>query len=170
MQVFTYTFFNRVIFTLGNVIVTALLSLQIIPIVFYLDKNIWLLIPLAISLLVIYVINKTYFVYYKILPFKIEADEEKMICSDFLLSKKVVTIRYEDIESLKGGIFEGKSSGILRVNDGRNKFRIGFSQKINNSGRLITLILSKVHKDLYNQVIEHITEKRKSRIPAKNNR
>ena len=99
MQVFTYSFFYRLIFTIGNVIVTALLSLQIIPIVFYLDKNLWLLLPLAISLLIIYIINKAYFVYYKLLPFKIEADEEKMICSNFLLSNKVITIRYEDIES-----------------------------------------------------------------------
>jgi len=167
MQVFTYSFFYRLIFTIGNVIVTALLSLQIIPIVFYLDKNLWLLLPLAISLLIIYIINKAYFVYYKLLPFKIEADEEKMICSNFLLSNKVITIRYEDIESLSGGIFDGRSSGILKVNDGRNKFRIGFSQKINNSGRLISLILSKVPKELYNQVIEHITERRKYSNPAK---
>ena len=167
MQVFTYSIFYRLIFTIGNVIVTALLSLQIIPIVFYLDKNLWLLLPLAISLLIIYIINKAYFVYYKLLPFKIEADEEKMVCSNFLLSGKVITIRYEDIESLKGGIFDGKASGILKVKDGRNKFRIGFSQKIKNSSKLISLILSKVHKDLYDQVIEHITERRKYANPVK---
>ncbi|MEJ2493042.1 MAG: hypothetical protein P8Y79_01805 [Ignavibacteriaceae bacterium] len=167
MQIFTYSFFYRIIFTLGNIIVTVLLSLQIIPIVFYLDQNLWLLLPLAIALIIIYIINKSYFVYYKILPFKIEADEEKMICSNFIFSNKVITIRYEDIESLGGGIFDGKPSGILKVNDGRNKLRIGFSQKINNSSKLISLILSKVSKDLYNQVIEHITEKRRGKAPAK---
>ena len=150
MQIFTYSFFYRLIFTLGNVVVTVLLSLQIIPIVFYLDKNLWLLLPLAIALLIIYVINKSYFVYYKILPFKIEADEEKMIWSEFTFSEKIITIRYEDIESLKGGIFEG-----------RNKIRIGFSQKINNSGMLISLIINKVPGELYNQVIAHITERQK---------
>jgi hypothetical protein len=49
-------------------------------------------------------VNRTYLTYYLILPYKIEADDEKMICSDFLLSKKVITIYFKDIEVLQGGV------------------------------------------------------------------
>jgi len=124
------------------------------------DANKILILPLALSLLLIYIINRSYFAYYKILAYKIDADDEKIICSEFLFSKKVVTINYSDIESLKGGVFERKSSGIMKVYDGKNNVTIGFSQKMKDSNKLITLILSKVKKDIYDDVIESLTVKR----------
>jgi hypothetical protein len=105
-------------------------------------------------------VNRTYLAYYKILPYKIEADDEKMICSDFLFSKKVVTIYFKDIDMLRGGVFSGRSSGIMKLRDSKSKLQIGFSQKMKNSEKLIALILSKVSKDLYNDIISNITEKR----------
>ena len=105
-------------------------------------------------------VNRTYLTYYKIIPYRIEADDDKMICSDFLFSKKNVTVYFKDIDLLKGGIFSGKSSGIMKVNDSKSKLQIGFSQKIKNSEKLIALILSKVPKDLYNEVINNLTERR----------
>ena len=126
-----------------------------------------LLFPLALSLLLIYIINRSYLTYYIILAYKIEADDEKIICSNFLLSNKTITIYYADIESLKGGVFERKSSGIMKVYDGKNNITIGFSQKMKDSKKLITLILSKVKKEIYNEVIEHLTAKRYSKDSAK---
>ena len=89
-----------------------------------------------------------------------EVDDEKIICSDFLLSKKIVKIYYKDIDKLQGGVFSGRSSGIMKLRDGKSKLQVGFSQKMKNSEKLIALILSKVPKDLYNDVISNITEKR----------
>jgi len=126
-----------------------------------------LILPLALSLLLIYIINRSYLTYYKILAYKIEADDEKIICSNFLLSKKLITIYYTDIESLKGGVFERKSSGIMKVYDGKNNVTIGFSQKMKDSNKLITLILSKVQKVIYDEVIEHLTAKRYKKGVAK---
>jgi hypothetical protein len=105
-------------------------------------------------------VNRTYLTYYKIIPYKIEADDDKMICSDFMFSKNDVTIYFKDIDNLSGGIFSGKSSGIMKVNDSKSKFQVGFSQKMKNSEKLIALILSKVPKDLYNEVINNLTERR----------
>jgi len=105
-------------------------------------------------------VNRTYLTYYIILPYKIEADDEKMICSDFLLSEKVVTIYFKDVEGLQGGVFSGRSSGIMKLRDSKSKLQVGFSQKINNSEKLIALILSKVPKDLYDEVIGNLTERR----------
>jgi len=160
MHSFTYTFLFKIIFRFGNIIITMLLLVYLVPIVIHIDQNKILIIPLVISLIIIYVINGSYLTYYKILPYKIEADEEKMICSDFLFSKKSITIFYSNIEKLEGGIFAGRSSGIMKIQDAQSKIQLGFSQKLNNSGKLISLILSKVPKELYHEVIQKITEKK----------
>jgi hypothetical protein len=163
MRTFTYSFIFKLIFRFGNIFVTALLLIYITPLVVLVDQQKLLLIPLIISLILIYIINKTYLTYYKIIPYKIEADDVKMICSNFLFSNKSFSIRYDDIEKLKGGVFEGKSSGLMKIRDKHNKVQIGFSHKIKDSGKLISLILSKVSKDQYNEVIDHITKRNKQR-------
>lgn len=163
MQTFTYSLIVKIIFRFGNIFVTLLLSIYLIPVFYYIDQNMILILPLVIGVIILYMVNRTYLTYYLILPYKIEVDDEKIICSDFLLSKKVVTIYYKDINNLQGGVFSGRSSGIMKLRDGKSKLQVGFSQKMNNSEKLIALILSKVPKDLYNDVISNITEKRQRR-------
>ena len=160
MQTFTYSLIVKIIFRFGNIFVTLLLSIYLIPVFYYIDQNMILILPLIIGLIILYMVNRTYLTYYLILPYKIEIDDEKIICSDFLLSKKVVTIFYKDIDKLQGGVFSGRSSGIMKLRDGKSKLQVGFSQKMNNSEKLIALILSKVPKDLYNEVINNLTERR----------
>ena len=89
-----------------------------------------------------YLINKTYLYLYKILPYRIEADDEKMVCTDFLFSKRHVTVFFKDITTLTGGIFD----------------------KMKDARQLETLILSKVSKELYDEVVERVglNNKRKS--------
>lgn len=160
MQTFTYSLLFKIIFRFGNIIVTLLISIYLIPVIYYVDQNTILFLPLIIGVIIIFMVNRAYLTYYLILPYKIEVDDEKMICSDFLLSKKVVTIYYKDIDKLQGGVFNGRSSGIMKLRDSKSKLRVGFSQKINNSEKLIALILSKVSKDLYDEVISNLTERR----------
>ena len=160
MQTFTYSLLFKIIFRFGNIIVTLLISIYLIPVFYFIDQNTILFLPLIIGLIIIFMVNRAYLTYYLILPYKIDVDDEKMICSDFLLSKKVVTIYYKDIDKLQGGVFNGRSSGIMKLRDSKSKLRVGFSQKINNSEKLIALILSKVSKDLYDEVISNLTERR----------
>jgi len=160
MQTFTYSLLFKIIFRFGNIIITLLISIYLIPVFYFIDQNTILFLPLIIGVIIIFMVNRAYLTYYLILPYKIEVDDEKMICSDFLLSKKVVTIYYKDIDKLQGGVFNGRSSGIMKLRDRKSKLRVGFSQKINNSEKLIALILSKVSKDLYDEVISNLTERR----------
>ena len=162
-QTFTYPFLFGLLYKYGNIVVTFLLVFYTAPIVLYVDQNYILLIPLIISLLLIYLVNRQYFTLYKILPYKIEADDEKIVCSNYFLSKGNVTIYYKDIESLKGGMFENKMSGIMKVYDGRNSVTLGFYTKLNNSSRLVTIILSKVKKELYDDVLDKLTEKKRKK-------
>ena len=44
----------------------------------------------------------------------------------------------------------------MKVCDGKNKICIGFFDRMKNSSKLVTLLLSKVDKKIYDDVIEHI--------------
>jgi hypothetical protein len=120
------------------------------------DKNLIILIPFLLSIFILYFLNKSYINFYKLVPYKIQIDEEKIICTDFLFRDKTVTIYIKDIDSISGGIFEGKYRGLMKVCDGKNKLCIGFFDRINNSSKLVTLILSKVDRKIYDKVIEQI--------------
>src|SRR3990170_7940127 len=139
-QTFTYPFLFRIIFRYGNIIITPLLLLYTIPLVVFLDEKIILAFPLLVNIFLIYFLNRHYFNLYKILPYLIEADNEKIICSKFFLSKKEVVIFHKDVTSLSGGIFENKISGLMKVCDGKNNVYIGFYQRLNNSGKLATIL------------------------------
>jgi hypothetical protein len=86
-----------------------------------------------------------------------------MICFDFFLSKKEVIIYYEDIESLSGGIFDNRISGIMKVCDAKNAVCIGFYHRLTNSNKLATIILSKVKRHLYDEVLEKLISKKRKK-------
>ncbi|OGU63472.1 MAG: hypothetical protein A2W30_03785 [Ignavibacteria bacterium RBG_16_36_9] len=159
-QTFTYPFLFRIIFRYGNIIITSLLLLYTISLIAFLDEKIILALPLLVNLFLIYFLNRHYFNLYKILPYLIEADDEKIICSKFFLSKKEIVIFYKDVTSLSGGIFENKISGVMKVCDGKNQTCIGFYQRLNNSSRLATILLSKVNRNLYDNVLEKIKSRK----------
>jgi hypothetical protein len=159
-QTFTYPCLFRIIFRYGNIIITPLLLIYTIPFVNFLDEKIILAFPLVINLFIIYFLNRHYYNLYKILPYRIESDDEKIICSELFLSKKEVIIYYNDVESLSGGIFENKLSGLMKVCDGKNDVCIGFYQRLNNSGKLATILLSKVNRDIYDNVLERIKSRK----------
>ncbi|MCZ7609956.1 MAG: hypothetical protein M5U17_07285 [Ignavibacterium sp.] len=153
MQNYTYSWLWKLIYRYANFVVSVLLVFYLISLAINLDNNLLLLLPFIISLLLLYYINKSYFNFYKLVPYKIEADEQKMICSEFFFRKKTVTIYYKDIESLTGGIFDARYKGLMKVCDGKNKICIGFFDRMINSNKLITIILSKVDKKIYDDVI-----------------
>jgi predicted AAA+ superfamily ATPase len=98
-----------------------------------------------------------------VVPYRITADEEKLICENFFLSNKETIIYYRDIESLSGGIFSGKLKGLMKVNDGKSKICIGFFDKIKNVKELQTIILSRVNSVVYNRVVESVGFKKKEK-------
>ena len=160
-QAFTYPFLFLIIFRYGNIIITPLLVLYTIPLIHFLDEKIILAFPLLVNLSLIYFLNRHYFNLYKILPYLIEADDEKITCSKFFLSKREAVIYYNDVSSLSGGIFENKISGLMKVCDGKNNLCIGFYQKLNNSSKLATILLSKVNRNIYDTVLEKIISGKK---------
>lgn len=163
MQVHTYSWFFKFVYRFGNIPVTIFLVLYLIPAAINIDRNIYYVIPFIIILLLIYFLNKHYLELYKIMPYKITADDEKMYCSDFILSKKEFIIYYKNIETLSGGIFDGKLRGVMKVYDGNIKVCIGFFDKIKDAQKLQTLILSKIKKEVYDEMMDRILAKKKQK-------
>lgn len=166
METHTYSFFIKFLYRYGNIFITLLMILNLIPLVIYLDTNVYFIIPIAITLLIIYFTNRFYFLIYKSFPFRIEADEEKLVCTDFMFRNKEVVIYYNKIKSISGGIFEGRLSGIMKVCDGEKNICITFSHRIKNSTKLIATILSKVDKKIYDEKINSL-QKISSKIRKK---
>lgn len=161
MQNFTYPYFYKILYRYGNIPVTIILSIYLVPAVVNLDKNLLYLIPVILLLLMIYLLNKHYLNLYKIIPYKIEADEEKMICTDFIFSRKEFIIYFGDVESLTGGIFEGRFSGVMKVCDRKNQVCIGFFNRLRNADKLQTLLLTKVQRKVYDNVVDGLGLKNK---------
>jgi hypothetical protein len=161
MQVFTYSPVYKLLYRYGNIPVTIILSIYLVPSVVYLDKNLWYLVPVILILLMIYLLNKQYLNLYKIIPYRIEADDEKMVCTNFLFSQKEFTIFYSDLESLTGGIFDGRYTGVMKACDKKNQVCIGFFNKIKNADKLQTLLLSKVQRNVYDDVVDRVGLKSK---------
>jgi hypothetical protein len=132
--------------------------MYIVPSVDHLDKDFVFLIPIIISLALIYYLNKQFILLYKIIPYKIETHDDRLVCSNFIFQEKVVEVYFQDIDSLKGGIYEGKFRGLLKIYDGKNKVTIGYFNKLKDSNNLGTILLSKVRKTVYDEVINKISE------------
>ncbi len=156
MKTFTYPFLPKIILKYGNIPSTLILSLYMIFFIAKIDTNLLYLIPLVFLLLLIYFLNKKYLEIYKLVPFKIEADNDKLICTGFFLSKRKIIVYYKNINSLTGGVFNKKLSGMMKICDGTDNVCIGFFNSIKNAGELQTIILSKIKRDIYDDVLKQL--------------
>jgi hypothetical protein len=153
-KIFTYPLFYKIVFRYGNFPATIVLLFYLVLLVINVDQYLINLLPIIISFLLLYFLNRGYLNLYKIMPFRIEADNEKIICTNFMFSKKrEVEIRFEDIDSLTGGIYYGIRRGIMKVCDKKNNICIGYYNQIRNSRELSTIILSKVPRPVYDDVL-----------------
>jgi hypothetical protein len=160
---FYYPLFFKLIFRYGNIFITPIIIVYTVPLIHSFDQKPILVFPIIVNLFIIYFLNRHYFYLYKIIPYKIEADDEKLVCSDFFLSNKIKTIYYQDISALKGGIFDNRISGVMKIRDERNNFNIGFYHRLTNSQKLATIILSKVRRPVYDEVLEKIKSGKKEK-------
>ncbi len=160
MQKYTYSFPMRFLYRYGNIPVTAVLLFYLFGAVYNLDKSLLNLIPLLLTALMIYFLNKQYLMLYKTMPYSIVADPEKLVCSDFTLSKKRIVIYYKDIDKLTGGVFEGRITSLMKIYEGQRSLCISFFTTIKNSKNLQTVVLSKVNKSLYDEVINKLKDKK----------
>ncbi len=114
--------------------------------------------PILVAFLILFLVNKFYFLVYKTLPTEISSDNEKIICSNFIFNKsRKEIIYYKDIKSISGGIFDGRLNGMMKITD-KNNLSIAFSHRISDSTKLIAKILEKVDKKIYDEVMQNLNK------------
>jgi len=114
--------------------------------------------PIFAAFVILYLVNRFYFLLYKTFPLEIISDDEKIICKNFIFNKsRADTVYYKDIKKISGGIFEGRLSGMMKITD-KNNLSIAFSHRISESNNLIAKILSKVDKKIYDEAMESLSK------------
>ena len=105
---------------------------------------------LFVILIIIFFVNKFFLRLYRILPFVIEVDEQKITFSQFIRKDKKIILHFSEIEKLEGGIFYGKSKGLMQIEGG--KTTIGFFHHLTNANIFITTLLQNVPLEVYKKV------------------
>ncbi len=108
MQLFKYSFMVKFIYKYANIPASLILFFYLFASAFGITTDWKFIFPLIITIILIYVLNRFYIRIYKTFPFRIEIDNSKMICSDFVINNRKVEIFHSEINEIKGGIFSGR--------------------------------------------------------------
>lgn len=166
MQLFKYSFLVRFIYRYANIPASLILLFYLFASGFGLTTDWKFIFPLIITIILIYVLNKFYIKIYKNFPFRIEIDNSKMICSDFVINNRKIEILHSDITEIKGGIFSGRVYMPLFIKT--EKANIGISPHIKNYNKLLTIILTNIQKELYTSLLEEIKKLAIDNTPKSN--
>lgn len=156
MEKFRYSFFARLLYRYGNIIATALLSLHLLTSIIAVFQNWYFVFPALINVWIIYIINRYFFKTYRLFPFCVEVDNEKMICHDFFLSKKIIEIRLENIDNVSGGFFNGYPTRPIYIHDGKNEVTVGFYSHVGNFQNMLKKILQNIPQHLYDDLMNSL--------------
>ena len=156
MITYKYSLFAKLLFRFGNIPLTLLLLLYLGISAIGLFTQWYYVFFVGINLAIIIWLNRYYLKTYRSFPFTISADNEKLICSDFLLNKNIVEIKLIDIVKINGGIFSGYPTRPTYIHDARNNIVIGFYSNSGNFNELLMTIIKNVDENLYQQLIDKI--------------
>ncbi|MBN1300067.1 MAG: hypothetical protein JW995_02540 [Melioribacteraceae bacterium] len=154
MRRFNYSLFAKLFYRYANIPASILLIFYTIPSLAEIYQNRLYAIPVLINILIFVLLNRFYIKSYRTFPFSIEADNEKMICTDYFFSDKKIEVRYENIENITGGLFSGNTSRPLYIHYSPTNEVIGIHAHLKNYDKLVTIILSNVKQHLYNEILE----------------
>lgn len=160
MVIYKYSLFAKLIYRYGNIIATLFLSVHFFTSIIIMFEKWYFVFFALINGFFIFLINKYFIKTYRLFPFQISADNEKLICQNFLFSKKEVTISLSDIEKITGGIFSGYPTRPIYIYDGKQKLTIGFYSHVGKFQSLLTMMLKNIPQPLYNRLLDTMKELR----------
>lgn len=102
--------------------------------------------------------NRFYIRSYKLIPFKIEINNEKMICSDYFFKAIKHEILLSDIDVVEGGALSGAPAKPTFIHSVKDDVYVGISPHMKNQSKLITIILSNVKQEVYDDVLKGAKE------------
>ena len=158
MTTHTYSLLAKFIYRWANIPLTIILVFYLIVYILAAFYQWYYVFAVMFEGAILFFLNRHYIKGYKLFPYKISVDDEKLVCEDFLLSDKTVTIRFSDITDIKGSIFSGNKSRPLYIYDGNNNQTIAIRIHLKGYNQVVTKILSNVSKDIYDSLLDRMKE------------
>ncbi len=154
MKTFKYNFLAKLIYRYANIPANLILLFYLFASVYGLSGDWKFIFPLFINVILLYILNRFYLRIYRTFPFRIDIDNEKMICTDFVINNRIVEILHSDIIKIKGGIFSGRTYSPLYISSKIDS--VGISPHIKDYNKFLTIVLTNINKELYEQMLESI--------------
>jgi len=168
MKTFKYGIIAKIIYRYANIPANLILLFYLLASAIGISADWKFVFPLLINIILIYVLNRFYYKIYKTFPFKIEVDNEKMICSDFVINNRIIELNHSSIKNIKGGIFSGRNYSTLYIYT--ETLSIGISPDMKDLNKFLTVVLTNIRKELYEELLESIKKIAfKSKKPGKKN-
>ena len=156
MQTFKYSFFPKLIYKYGIIPANLILLFYLLGSAMGLVNDWLFIIPLILSGIMMYALNKFYLKIYRTFPFTIEVDNERLICQDFVINNRRVQIKHSEINQISGSIFSGRT--YMPLNISTDKVKIGISPHMKGYNDLLKIILTNIPKELYESLLSDITK------------
>ncbi len=158
MKTYTYPLVAKLIYKYANFPITLFLFFYVIISAAESFQKTYFVIPLILNIIIIFYLNRYYFRSYKVTPFKIEISNDKIVCSNFYLSEKIVELSLLEITEIKGGIFAGsQTSSIYLINETEN-ITIKINHHLKNYNEVLTKILQNINQELYEELLKTMKE------------
>jgi hypothetical protein len=154
MTTYKYSFFSKLLYSYGNIPLTILLLIYLGTSIIGILLHWYYIFFASINIAIIIWLNRHYLKTYKQFPFTLSADNEKLICSDFFLTSKIVEIKFENIDKITGGIFSGYPTRPVYIHDNVQNITIGFYPSAGKFNELLLTIMKNINEDLYQQLID----------------
>ncbi len=165
MKTFKYSFFPKLVYKYAGIPANLILFFYLIISIYGLTNNWKFIFPVMINLILLYVLNRFYLRMYKSFPFKIDVNNEEMVNSDFVINNRKETVKLSDITEITGGIFSGRAYMPLYIKT--DKLTFGISPHIKDYNKLLTIILTNIPKELYEQLLNSIQKIAMDNTPKK---
>ena len=158
MITYKYSFFTKLFYRYGNIPLSILLLIYLGSSIIGILTHWYFIFFAAINLAIIVWLNRYYLRTYKLFPFTISADNERLVCSDFFFTSKTVEIKFENIDKITGGIFSGYTTRPVYIHDEIQNITIGFYPSAEKFNELLLTIVKNINEGLYQQLIDKMKE------------
>ncbi len=159
MKTFGYSILAKLIYRYANIPVTLVLTFFLISAALNISESKFAILSVLVHIILIYIINRSYLKWYKLFPYTIKANNEKIICTNYFFSSKKIEIKMAEIVEIRGGIFDQKPTAPIYITDLKGQI-IGINQHLSNFNKFTTLLLSNVKKELYESILEKLQVKK----------
>lgn len=158
MVSYRYSILARFIYRYANLILTPLLLVYTILSLYLSFEKWYLFLVFLLNSIILIKLNRFYWMMYRNFPFQIDADNEAMICSDYLFGKKRLRIEFKEIDKISGGLLSGMTTRPIYIHCSKRNIKFGFYSHLKDFNKLLKVILQNVNQELYDEILEKLKQ------------